>query len=306
MINQLSSIKPSITPINKGTQVKKTAVSFQGNPPIPQIMLKPGFSLRDFKRLTPSERQELNASFDYHLFERHPFVSQKCSKEFLSDISCIPSLYKNDRKIALGRSPLWVVESLKYLDKAEESYKKVCFSAGWKNPNALHVVKKPSESQVKAYRHYLKELEMDPQSIVKNAREGHKTVLMDYMESGNGMRSFLELIDDWAKEEHLDQEVREALILHIFQHKELFKKDVSALQSKEFNGHNYATRIHRIEGKMLEYMVDSDHLGVSYPPKRWLELTPTETDFEDPLRVQSNNLIRFRIMDQLEQLGLIL
>ena len=119
------------------------------------------------------------------------------------------SLYKNYKDqpiICLGRSPKWFLNAALWMKDGIDNYKYVAFSKFWYRPDPKEGLKclkdcVPTEEEVTAYRKYLRRIKADPETIVKHMKEtGKKTVITDYICSGKGCSSFLEIMGEYANE----------------------------------------------------------------------------------------------------------
>ena len=114
--------------------------------------------------------------------------------------------YKDQPIICLGRSPKWFLNASLWMKDGIEDYKFVAFSKYWYRPDWREGVRRidkdaPTEKEIVQYRKYLKRIQADPMTIVKHMREtGQKTVITDYICTGKGATSFLEVMGNYADE----------------------------------------------------------------------------------------------------------
>ena len=93
-----------------------------------------------------------------------------------------------------------------------KDYKFVAFSERWYRPDKIEGVRRmdsvaPTEKEIRAYKRYLKDIGADPKTIVKHMQEtGKKTVITDYINSGKGVTSFLEVMANYADDEGILKE----------------------------------------------------------------------------------------------------
>lgn len=60
----------------------------------------------------------------------------------------------------------------------------------------------PKKTEERAYRKYLKSIQADPVSIIKETQKaGVKTIITDYVDTGKGVTSFLDLMSRYAQEQ---------------------------------------------------------------------------------------------------------
>lgn len=136
---------------------------------------------------------------------RLPLQSEKNMDEFIK-ISKTYSKYKDQPIICLGRSPKWFLNAALWMKDGIDDYKFVAFSGFWHRPDPVEGLRKmpsvaPTEKEELAYRKYLKRIKADPQAIVDTMEKtGKKTVITDYICSGKGACSFLDVMSRNADE----------------------------------------------------------------------------------------------------------
>lgn len=132
-----------------------------------------------------------------------PLKTEKLMDEFIKT-SQIYTKYKDQPIICLGRSPKWFLNAALWMKDGIDNYKFVAFSKFWYRPHPIEGVVRmnsvaPTEKEEAAYRRYLKRIKADPQSIVDNMEKtGKKTVITDYICSGKGACSFLDVMSRYA------------------------------------------------------------------------------------------------------------
>ena len=117
----------------------------------------------------------------------------------------IYSKYKDQPIICLGRSPKWFLNAALWMKDGIDDYKFVAFSKYWYWPDKVEGVKKmspqfcPTDKEVAEYRKYLNRIKADPKTIVDNfEKTGKKTVITDYISTGKGVASFLDVMGNYA------------------------------------------------------------------------------------------------------------
>lgn len=136
-------------------------------------------------------------------FRYMPLRTEKSMNEFIKTAS-IYNKYKDQPIICLGRSPKWFLNASLWMNGGIDDYKFVAFSKYWYRPDYREGVRRldnsaPTEKETIAYRRYLHRIQADPYSIVKHMQEtGHKTIITDYICSGKGCTSFLEIMGEYA------------------------------------------------------------------------------------------------------------
>lgn len=138
-------------------------------------------------------------------FQYMPLRSEKLMDEFI-DTAKIYSKYKDHPIICLGRSPKWFLNAALWMKDGIDDYKFVAFSKYWYKPDPVEGIvllerMTPTQKEELAYRKYLKRIKADPQTIVENMQNtGKKTVITDYIYSGKGVSSFLDIMSRYAQD----------------------------------------------------------------------------------------------------------
>lgn len=145
-----------------------------------------------------------------------PLMSEEKMDNFL-EIASIYKKYKDQPIICLGRSPKWFLNTALWMKDGIPSYTFVAFSKYWYRPHPEDGVRKlpmmaPTEKEELAYRKYLRRQKADPKTIVNHYNQtGKKTVITDYIYSGKGVCSFLEMMGNYAKELGILEEFSKAI-----------------------------------------------------------------------------------------------
>lgn len=141
-------------------------------------------------------------------FVTMPLQTEKEMDEFIK-ISSIYNEYKGHPILCLGRSPKWFLNASLWMKDGIDDYKFVAFSKFWYIPDYRSGIRRidsisPNKEQINEYRKYLKRIEVDPKSLVeKSEKIGKKIILTDYICSGKGASSFLEIMADYAEEQNV-------------------------------------------------------------------------------------------------------
>ncbi len=136
-------------------------------------------------------------------FQYMPLSSERTMDEFLKT-SKIYAKYKDQPIVCLGRSPKWFLNAALWMKDGIDDYNFVAFSKNWYRPDSIEGAHRidsmaPTEKEEAAYRKYLKRKKADPQTIVNEfEKTGKKTVITDYICSGKGICSFLEIMSNYA------------------------------------------------------------------------------------------------------------
>lgn len=137
--------------------------------------------------------------------KRMPLKTEHLMDEFIKTAK-IYNKYKEQPIICLGRSPKWFLNAALWMKDGIDDYKFVAFSKFWYLPDYRDGIRRvegaaPTEEEITAYRKYLKRIKADPQTIVNHMKKtGQKTVITDYLNSGKGASSFMEVMGNYAKD----------------------------------------------------------------------------------------------------------
>ncbi len=121
---------------------------------------------------------------------------------------------KDEKIICLGRSPKWFLDTARWMKGGlYEKPRHIAFSKNWYRyeKTIQDYVKMdwalPTPEEKQAYKSYLKTMRTTPQDIVKyHEKTGKKVIITDYITSGKGACSFLDLMSEFAEEEGILEE----------------------------------------------------------------------------------------------------
>ncbi|MFH2144475.1 MAG: hypothetical protein ABII75_00385, partial [Candidatus Omnitrophota bacterium] len=236
-------------------------------------------------------RKEFRAAFGKESgYERKisPLFKAEMMQELVGAARELIAEYPNARIVSLGRSPLLFIEMANLIELLEnkktdaDRFIYTAFSKGWyRRVSNIGLLKlrpelAPNEEQTKAYREYLSKLGMDPGSIVANKE---KTVIVEYTQLGEGLRSFLSFLLDWAKEEGTLDELKAKVIVNILQ-------DPEQEKFSDFEG--FAVKHQLLEHNFIDEIVNQHKIitgigaGVRYPVERWLDKKVNPFQAENP------------------------
>lgn len=151
-----------------------------------------------FNDPTINKKELVDSKFKYM-----PLQTERSMDEFLK-IAKMYAKYKEQPIICLERSPKWFLNAALWMKDGIDNYTFVAFSKNWYRPDPIEgahrmQISAPTEKEEAAYRKYLKRIKADPLHIVKHFEEtGKKTVITDYICSGKGICSFLEIMSNYA------------------------------------------------------------------------------------------------------------
>jgi hypothetical protein len=149
-----------------------------------------------------------------------------------------------------------------------------------------------------AYKKYLAEKGMAPESITKRAQEGKKTVVIDGAMTGISIAVFAKLMHCWANETGKGKELKKALLFHTFS----YSAEASELDEISRMGFTHQNKIY----KDILAAMQGDNYGLGRPLyyniAAWC--VPTK---ERILRELGKNAtaLRYAIAERLKEMGLL-
>lgn len=162
---------------------------------------------REFYRKRINDFDKILAENENDIFDKKyktlPLKTERNMDEFLKT-SKIYTKYKEQPIICLGRSPKWFLNTALWMKDGIDNYNFVAFSKFWYWPDKQEGMRRmasvaPTKEEITAYRKYLNRIQADPKTIVENyEKTGKKTVITDYISTGKGVTSFLEILSDYA------------------------------------------------------------------------------------------------------------
>ena len=189
-----------------------------------------------YVKMTDKEKQLLRMRYDQfyeltNLEELHfprdkksdklPLRHEDDMKDFLK-ISAAYNKYRENKIICVGRSPKWFLNASIWMKGGIENYSFAAFSDNWYSRNGYGVgpkqfkkeSKMPTEKEYNAYKKYMKSIKCDPASIVKAAKKtGKPVIITDYIHSGCGLASYLDLMSQMAEEQGILDEFAHSIKL---------------------------------------------------------------------------------------------
>jgi hypothetical protein len=222
--------------------------------------------------------------------------------------------YPDCNLVGIGRTPAWLIKIAELIDKNPQpyQYQTVAFSGRWYQlqPHLLKptAVSAPDEKQILAYRHYLKNLNFTPETIIQHERlYQRKTVLIDYLRTGLSLYSFVSFILNWAEELKLKDQLVRALIIHDLSKSDRDQKDsLFSNLSMQVNQFHSDLLKNQFEEILWEYLSQStEKISGVFPvtefrKDQWLN-APVES--EENLQIQRS--IGIKIFYYLKENGLL-
>ena len=135
-----------------------------------------------------------------------PLMDDRIMEEFLKVCDLYRGL-KDEPILCLGRSPKWFLNTALWMKDGIDDYKFVAFSKNWyrydRNEGLIRMDRyAPTPEEKRAYKRYLKGIQADPQHIVNvHKKTGKKIVITDYIDTGKGASSFLDIMSEIAEED---------------------------------------------------------------------------------------------------------
>lgn len=208
----LNHFNPSVCSLN---------FSFKGQPSGARIV--DNIEHEDYIKYTPEQKERLREKYNkfYELVDLDQlFVKRKPGLNFLplknnddmADFVNLSSDYNAFRKnkiICVGRSPKWFLNTSIWMKGGIEDYSLAAFSSNWYHRNMLGLGPKlyrdndkaPTEMQANAYKRYMRGIKCDPVSLIKRAQKsGRPIIITDYIHSGAGLTSYLDLMSKFAED----------------------------------------------------------------------------------------------------------
>ena len=178
----------------------------------------PDIDYFEYKSLSPTMKQILRKKCiefnkDVNLDELKnekkaylPLMDDRIMEEFLKVCDLYRGL-KDEPILCLGRSPKWFLNTALWMKDGIDDYKFVAFSKNWyrydRNEGLIRMDRyAPTPEEKRAYKRYLKGIQADPQHIVNvHKKTGKKIVITDYIDTGKGASSFLDIMSEIAEED---------------------------------------------------------------------------------------------------------
>lgn len=129
------------------------------------------------------------------------------------------------------------------------------------------------------YRKRLKKRHLSPQQIIESHRRDQRpTVFIDYINSGNGLASFMHMMYDWARESGPDTLRHFLAATRVHTLKEQDKRGIEVMRFPDL-GLSIEPTSQRISDNFAHYFADSrddspDRLVGFYPPTEWHRGSP--------------------------------
>ncbi len=276
-----------------------------------------------------------------------PLQSEKLMDDFL-EASKKYVKYKDQPIICLGRSPKWFLNAALWMENGINDYKFVAFSKYWFRPDKREGIlpiegKGPTEKEIKAYRKYLKEIKADPKTIVDHMEKtGQKTVITDYIYTGKGATSFLDVMANFADDLGILEKFAKSIeivgigsteyMAHKMKVDEVSEPEVFMPPKLREYRNNIKQTFHNMPQIMFEEMLINENTNecrsTFYPHEAWTVYRPDRfktgqikdmktakkmiknsnerfISYFTPVMFDYRNLLSFRIMDAMKERGIL-
>lgn len=174
----------------------------------------PHIDYEEYKAMTDNTKKKFRKKYNEFMkavdenelvdlkYKYMPLKENRDMENFIKT-SKIYTKYKDNPIICLGRSPKWFLNTALWMKDGINDYKFVAFSKFWYRPDGYNYKRmddlSPTQKEEQAYRNYLKRIKADPKTIVENMEKtGKKTIITDYICSGKGACSFLDVMSRYA------------------------------------------------------------------------------------------------------------
>ena len=311
-----------------------------------------------YKSMSPSGKQFLRkkcAEFERNIDPAELTNTDKCYLPLLDDnvmeqfidVCKIYKDLKDEPILCLGRSPKWFLNGALWMKDGIDDYKFIAFSESWYRKDSYdNLVKikraEPTAEEKKAYKRYLRTMRATPQHIVDvHNKTGKKIVITDYLNSGKGACSFLDLMSEFAEEDGiLDEFANSIRIVGIgcmeyrskFYHEdeEISYPRVPLPERLWPYERTIEQKYHDMPIEVFEQMLTNENTNecrsTFYPHRTWTvykpynvktgqigqkkidelkEKAPRSMNNFNPTMRDYRNLLNFRILDYMEQNGIL-
>lgn len=147
-----------------------------------------------------------------------PLMNDNDMKNFVEICSQYNKL-KDDPILCLGRSPKWFLNTSLWMKDGIDNYRFVAFSKFWYRKQDGEIIRMnsaaPTQDEEKSYKKYLRNIQADPKHIVEVAkRTGKKVVITDYLNTGKGVTSFLDVMSKFAEQDGILDEFANSIRIY--------------------------------------------------------------------------------------------
>lgn len=217
----VNSSKNSFSYYSYFPNITMSSVSFKGSEKGERIVND--IEYEDYIKFTPEQKEELRDKYDkfYELIDPNQLFVFRIPKSSslplknkydIADFVKVSSNYndyRNNKIICVGRSPKWFLNTSIWMKGGIEDYSLAAFSSNWYHRNMMGLGPKlyrddneaPTDEQANAYRRYMHRIKCDPVSLIKRVQKtGRPIIITDYIHSGAGLTSYLDLMSKFAED----------------------------------------------------------------------------------------------------------
>lgn len=254
--------------------------------------------------------------------------------------------YRDHKIICVGRSPKWFLNASIWMKNGIEDYDFVAFSTNWYERNnyglglkqTFHPERYPKEEEKEAYKKYLKSLKCSPKDIIEAAKDGKKVIITDYIHSGCGLASFLDILSKIAEEDGVLDDFAKSIKLYTLSSMDYFDELGYTMYSyypivilpDRLKPYKIEQEYHDMNANVMREMLINKNTNecrsTYYPPAAWTIYNPkdfktgfiqdvdlknvpqimkkTHIRFTDGMK-DFRNLMNFRILDGLNKANLL-
>ena len=288
---------------------------------------------------------DLYTTRNYSRYSMMPLVNERAMDDFLR-LSKEYNKYRDNKIICVGRSPKWFLNASIWMKDGIKDYDFIAFSSNWykrdcRGMGLQQTYKEenyPTPENAKAYKDYLKRMNCSPKDIIEAAKDGKQVIITDYIHSGCGLASFLDILSKFAEEEGVLEDFAKSIRIFTLSSLEYlddldyelftyFPKVILPDRLKPFNvEQEYHDMSANVMREMLINKNTNECRSTYYPPAAWTIYDPTDfktgliqdkdlknipeimkrtnVRFTDGMK-DYRNLMNFRILDALNKRNLL-
>lgn len=289
--------------------------------------------------------EDLYQKNGYSRISMMPLYNEETMDSFLK-ISREYNQYADHKIICVGRSPKWFLNASIWMKDGIKDYDFIAFSTNWykRNHRGLGLEQTfkpesyPKDEDAKAYRDYLERMKCSPKDIIEAAKDGKQVIITDYIHSGCGLASFLDILSKFAEEDGVLEDFAKSIKIFTMSSIEYFDDLDYMLYSyypivilpERLKNLGVVQEYHDMPSTVMRQMLINKNTNecrsTYYPPAAWTIYDPTDfktgliqdkdlknipeimkrtnVRFTDGMK-DYRNLMNFRILDALKKRNLL-
>lgn len=295
-------VNGSFVRLNRTAQdcfVSSKNITFSGNE-----RLTEDIEYEQYINLTEKQKEDLRYKYNnyYNLIDinelyspvrplnnRLPLSKERDMKDFLG-VAESYNKFRPNKIVCVGRSPKWFLNASIWMKDGIEDYALAAFSSNWYRRDQMGLgqnlykidEKQPTESEIAAYRQYMKRIKCDPVSLVRRAQKsGLPIIITDYIHSGAGLTSYLDLMSQFAEKAGVLDDFGQSIELFTMGSIE-YLDDLgyenyfalpTALMPEKLQKYNIKQVYHDMSADVLQSILDNKNTNecrsTYYPPAAW-------------------------------------